>query len=74
VHEVSIAEAKARLSELLREVEAGEQVTITRRGKPIAVLNRPLEPLASQAEWRAKLPRLTTSSAELIRRMRDEDD
>jgi antitoxin (DNA-binding transcriptional repressor) of toxin-antitoxin stability system len=74
VHEVTVAEAKAKLSELLREVEAGEQITITRRGKPIAVLNRPIKPLPSRAEWRAKLPRLTTSSAELIRQMRDEDD
>jgi antitoxin (DNA-binding transcriptional repressor) of toxin-antitoxin stability system len=54
---VSVSEAKARLSELLREMEAGEQITITRRGKPIAVLNRPLEPLPSRKEWRAKLPR-----------------
>ena len=29
-------EAKTRLSELLRQVEKGEQFTITRRGVPIA--------------------------------------
>ena len=29
-------EAKTRLSELLRQVESGEQFTITRRGIPIA--------------------------------------
>lgn len=32
----NIAEAKARFSALLAEVEAGEQVIITRRGKPVA--------------------------------------
>jgi len=32
----NIAEAKAHFSALLAEVEAGEEVIITRRGKPIA--------------------------------------
>jgi prevent-host-death family protein len=34
--DVSIAEAKKRLSELIRAVEDGEQVVITRKGKPVA--------------------------------------
>lgn len=34
--DVSIAEAKNRLPELIRAVEEGEQVTITRHGKPVA--------------------------------------
>jgi prevent-host-death family protein len=34
--EVSIAEAKNRLPELIRAVEQGEQVVITRHGKPVA--------------------------------------
>ena len=36
--EVAVFEAKTRLSELLIEVEQGEQVTITRRGVPVARL------------------------------------
>lgn len=36
--EVAVYEAKTRLSELLVEVEQGEQVTITRRGLPVARL------------------------------------
>ena len=36
--EVAVYEAKTRLSELLVAVEQGEQVTITRRGLPIARL------------------------------------
>lgn len=36
--EVAVYEAKTRLSELLAEVERGEQVTITRRGVPVARL------------------------------------
>ncbi len=33
---VSLADAKARLSELIDRAEAGDAVTITRRGKPAA--------------------------------------
>lgn len=36
--EVAVYEAKTWLSELLAEVEQGEQVTITRRGLPVARL------------------------------------
>lgn len=36
--EVAVYEAKTRLSELLAEVEQGEQVTITRRDLPVARL------------------------------------
>jgi prevent-host-death family protein len=36
--EISIAEAKTQLTRLIRQVERGESVHITRRGKPVAVL------------------------------------
>jgi prevent-host-death family protein len=36
--EVAVYEAKTRLSELLAEVERGQQVTITRRGQAVARL------------------------------------
>lgn len=38
MREIAVYEAKTRLSELLDEVEQGEQVTITRRGVPVARL------------------------------------
>lgn len=38
---VSLAEAKATLSECIREVEGGKSVLITRHGKPAAALVRP---------------------------------
>ncbi len=38
MHEVSTTEAKARLSEILRMVERGESISITRRGRPVAQL------------------------------------
>ena len=37
--QISLAKAKAHLSELVDRVEAGETVSITRRGKPVAVLS-----------------------------------
>ncbi len=33
---VTVADAKARLSDLLAQVEAGEGAVITRRGQPVA--------------------------------------
>ncbi|HWS74244.1 MAG TPA: type II toxin-antitoxin system prevent-host-death family antitoxin [Quisquiliibacterium sp.] len=36
--EIAVYEAKTRLSELLAEVESGEQVVITRRGVAVAKL------------------------------------
>ena len=36
--QIPSAEAKARFSELVRRAEAGEVITITRHGKPIARL------------------------------------
>lgn len=37
-HEYSIAEAKDHLPEAVRTAETGEPVTLTRRGRPVAVL------------------------------------
>jgi prevent-host-death family protein len=38
---VSIAEAKNRLTELIRAVESGENIIITRHGRPVAQLTAP---------------------------------
>jgi prevent-host-death family protein len=38
MQQVQIAEAKAHLSALLEKVEAGEEIIIARRGKPVARL------------------------------------
>ncbi|HKM65276.1 MAG TPA: type II toxin-antitoxin system prevent-host-death family antitoxin [Acidisphaera sp.] len=74
---VSLAQAKAHLSELLDKVEAGEEVTITRHGRAVAHLRsatpakRPLD-LERLAAFRATMPRLRRPSSELLREMRDE--
>jgi prevent-host-death family protein len=38
---VSITEAKNRLPELIRAAEGGEQIVITRHGKPVAQIGPP---------------------------------
>jgi antitoxin (DNA-binding transcriptional repressor) of toxin-antitoxin stability system len=38
---MSASEARAALPELLSRVEDGEEVTITRHGRPVAILVRP---------------------------------
>ena len=35
---VEIAEAKAKFSELLKRAEAGEEIVVTRHGKPVATI------------------------------------
>ncbi len=38
---VTVSEARATLPELLTRVDGGEEITITRHGRPVAVLVRP---------------------------------
>lgn len=40
--EVSVRELKNRLAHYLRLSEKGERITVTRRGKPVAVLSPPI--------------------------------
>jgi prevent-host-death family protein len=53
---VSISEAKAKLSALLDRVKAGETITITDRGLPVARL-APLDG-GAEADWDARMQRL----------------
>ena len=39
--EISLTEAKATLSECIRDVESGKMVIIKRHGKPVAALGQP---------------------------------
>ncbi len=36
---VSIAQAKAKFSQIIRKAESGESVTITRHGEPVVILH-----------------------------------
>jgi prevent-host-death family protein len=74
----SVAEAKAKFSEVLEAAANGEDVTVTRHGKPYVKLVR-IEPKArgtfNWAELDAlveSMPKMDISAADLIRQMRDE--
>ena len=74
---VSLADAKARLSELLVRVAEGETVQITKRGKPVAQLTpiqHPKKPidieLLRSVSRGSKVQ--TESAGDFIRRMRDD--
>lgn len=72
----TLAEAKAQLSRLIAMVEAGEDVTITKRGQAVARLVRSSparQQLPSLAELRARLPEQTQPAGEFIRELRDSD-
>ena len=75
MYSVSVAEAKARFSEILGHVEEGDEVVITRRGRPVArlaALTKPLKSVKSLASFRESMPAAKTPAAKMIRRMRDE--
>lgn len=75
---INLADAKARLSEIVDRVEAGESIEITRRGKPAARLI----PAAQDREWQpidvGMLERLQakmsppSATSDFVRQMRDD--
>jgi prevent-host-death family protein len=74
---VTLAHAKAHLSELVERAAAGEPVCITRHGKPMAQLSavaRPRKPVdvAALRALTDKMPMQQESAADFVRRMRDE--
>lgn len=81
-----VAEAKNKFTHLLDRVQAGESVTITRHGKPVAELRAmpvtkrtpTLEERRASLEILRRLresqPPIGISAAELIRKMRDEEE
>ena len=75
---VSLAEAKAQLSKLIDRVESGEEIVITRHGRPVARVTpteqqkKPID-FEALARTRRSNPPLRKSSAKLLREMRDEE-
>lgn len=74
---VSLAEAKAHLSELVAAVEAGEDVIVTKRGKPVVRLvaepapRKPVD-LAWLREMTNDSPHQEEDSGTFLRRTRDD--
>ena len=77
--EYSVADTKNRLSELLDRAERGEEVVVTRHGKPVAKIT-PIRPEPKRItpelmEWWDRnivKPKKPFGAAKVIRQMRDE--
>jgi antitoxin (DNA-binding transcriptional repressor) of toxin-antitoxin stability system len=66
---ISLADAKARLSELFDRAEAGEDVCITRRGKPVVRLKRfGAAPQADRCRGIAQADRIYADAGGVCRR------
>ena len=76
---MSLADTKAHLSAVVDEVEAGEEIVITRRGQPVARIVAERKRPAGNAsalikELRAFVlaqPKQAESGVQLVRRVRD---
>ncbi|MBC7579766.1 MAG: type II toxin-antitoxin system prevent-host-death family antitoxin [Tardiphaga sp.] len=73
---VDLAEAKARLSELIDRVEGGASIEMTRRGKPAARLTgvaRPRQPIdaAMLKSLTDRMPLRAEAAVDAVRSMRD---
>ena len=72
----TLAEAKAQLSRLISLVEAGEEITITKRGRAVVKLvpsEPPRQQMPSLAEHRAQMTPQTETAGEFIRKLRESD-
>lgn len=75
---INLADAKARLSELVDRVEAGDSIDITRRGKPVARLTTVAKPRKRidadlLRSLTATMPPQVEHAADVVRSMRDGD-
>jgi len=71
---IGIKQARQELPNLIDRAEAGEEVIITRQGKPVARLvaaQKNRKPLPSLAEFRRDMSRAGTPAAQLLRAERD---
>lgn len=78
MYRITLADAKAHLSELVDRVEAGDSIDITRRGRPVARLTAVTTPRrridAAQLQFlTATMPPQTQEAADVVRSMRDDD-
>jgi prevent-host-death family protein len=78
----SVAEAKNRLPELIDRAQEGEDIVITRHGRPVAEIKpipRPARRIAPAAlDWldarRLKRSKVTEDAVTLVSNMRDEGE
>lgn len=77
MQKVNAKDARKNISQLLDQINSGEEIIILRRGKPVARMSRfeeeetPLR-FPDRSALRGKLPPMTQGSVPLIRDIRDE--
>jgi len=75
---VTVQQARKDISRLLDAVAGGDEITIIRRGKPVANLTavvsapRKTVKFPDREEFRRRLPKAKISSAQLMREIREE--
>lgn len=78
MQKVSIREVRQRIGQLITAVSTGDNIIITRRGKPVAKLvainthDKDELSFPDREEFRSNLPLSKKISAQLIREIRDE--
>jgi prevent-host-death family protein len=76
VKHIGIKQARQELPNLINRAEAGEEIVITRQGKPVAKLipaPKTLKPLPSLTAFRREIGRTGTPAAQIVREERDAD-
>lgn len=71
--QVSVADAKNRLTELLRAVEDGEQITICRRGLPVVDMVRTKKPAKKDVKLGTMRDRIAIHDPDWWKPMSDEE-
>lgn len=51
MHTMTLAATKARLSAVVDQVQRGEEIVITRRGRPVARIVAEVRPAPTDARW-----------------------
>ena len=64
--DISVTDAKARLTELVRRAEAGEEIVVTRHGKPVARIVS-AEPQPDERARRALIASIQAAARQRIR-------
>ena len=78
MQKVSIREARQRIGQLITAASTGDNIIITRRGKPVAKLvainthDKDQLSFPDRHEFRSSLPLSKNTGAQLIREIRDE--
>ncbi|MFA6009791.1 MAG: type II toxin-antitoxin system prevent-host-death family antitoxin [Desulfobacteraceae bacterium] len=76
MQEINIKEARSRFTAILESATKGEDIIITRRGKPIARLTRINEnsmPLGSLKEFRTRIDVKGIPLSDTVVRLREEE-